>query len=320
MSPWPLPAAIILALGVALHPPARIHGQGRPVIIIVHGRGHLGQDSAARRVEWKRALELGVGIPATDSLLLDEDVRLAWYADVLDPRSDEGCEFLTSNPGSRARWKRDEASRNFSTIARGLLGFLAGALDSSASASETRGALGDMLFAVDSWKRCGAERRLELALRRAAAEKRPVVLVSHSLGALLSYDVLDGYAPLSKDGDGRVQHWFSLASLLGAPVVRSLVLQDTAEVLPRPSGVRRWTNVRNPADPFALPANMGDGDSVAVELQTQVVEGEFAHELSTYLRDERTARVIVAAWCGLFRPGDAPSWCGRLHASRPGRA
>lgn len=318
MSPWPLPAAIILALAIASQAPARSGGPGRPVIIIVHGRGHLGQDSTARRAEWKRSLALGVGIPATDSLLLDDDVQLAWYADVLDPGSEEGCDFLASNPGSRARWKRDEASRTLSGIARGLLGFLAGALDSSASASEARGALGDMLFAVDFWKRCGAERRLEQALERAAAGNRPVILVSHSLGALLSYDVLDGYAPLSKDGDTRVQHWITLASLLGAPLVRSLLLHDTAVVLPRPSGVRRWTNVRNPADPFALPVNAGDGDSVAVELQTQVVGGEFAHELTTYLRDERTARVIVAAWCDRFRPSDAPSWCGRLRAAAPG--
>jgi hypothetical protein len=80
-----LSLAVVLAgcIGASYSPSPEL----RPVVILVHGRGHLGQDTAALRREWKRDLDSSltlVGMPR----LADADVRLAWYADVLDPDSE----------------------------------------------------------------------------------------------------------------------------------------------------------------------------------------------------------------------------------------
>src|SRR5947207_5907109 len=90
----------------------------RPLVVLVHGRGQLGQDTATLRREWKRDLDSSlslVGMPR----VRDEDVRLAWYADVLDPESDSVCTTaVSSNPDSLS----------FGDLARGFLGFLASAV------------------------------------------------------------------------------------------------------------------------------------------------------------------------------------------------
>src|SRR5215211_3007215 len=66
----------------------------RPIILLVHGRGMFGRDTAELRAQWQHALEAGArsGTPsATGPLLTDGDVRLVWYADVLDPMSSASC-------------------------------------------------------------------------------------------------------------------------------------------------------------------------------------------------------------------------------------
>ena len=88
-----------------------------PLVLLVHGRGHLEDDTATLRRSWKRDLDVGLeraGIPPlTDSL-----VRLAWYADVMDPSAEVGCE----------RALRTTDSLGFQHFARDLLGALANSL------------------------------------------------------------------------------------------------------------------------------------------------------------------------------------------------
>lgn len=98
MRPLTLPlafAALTAAGGTSLH-----REDPRPFVILVHGRGLLGQDSAGLRREWKRDLDASlasVGLPS----LSDDDVRMAWYADVLDAESDSGC-AMASGGGTEA--------------------------------------------------------------------------------------------------------------------------------------------------------------------------------------------------------------------------
>ena len=79
-----------LAALAAVAPPA---DRGRPVILLVHGRGMLDSDTADTRRLWFNALISGSKTITRDSLLAERDVRVVWYADVLDPRSNAGCEY-----------------------------------------------------------------------------------------------------------------------------------------------------------------------------------------------------------------------------------
>ncbi len=298
---------LLAAAALAFHDPAP--PSARPIILLVHGRGQLGRDTSALRRELQRSLEAGLNLPVTDSLFQDGDVRLVWYADVLDPRSEEGCQYHEANPRSRERWERRGGSQEFWNAARGFLGFAASAVD-SVNGDAARALLGDLLFAGDLWKRCGAEERVATALGHAAREGRPVILVSHSFGALVTYGYLEGYRAPPGTSAPDVRRWITLGSMLGVPAVRQLMLGEGGTSLPRPSVVQRWLNLRDLDDPLSSRAAEEGVESNAVELETGVRGGSLAHELPTYLRDPPSARAIAYGWCNAFpRRGAAPEWC-----------
>jgi len=288
--------ALLLALLVAAAPlPAQ-----RPLLLFVHGRGHLDRDSARVRVEWERSLRLGARELETGPLFDDADVRLVWYADVLDPRSDEGCRRPEDARAAEGRGDDD----SLWGAARLLLGVVAEAADEKQVRTELRGFVGDLAYLADPWKRCGVERRLASALADAAAQHRPVVLVTHSLGAVVAYRYLRAHAQLPP-----LQRWVTLGAPLGDPGLRSLLLGDADAGLRIPAAVRSWVNVVREGDPFAAavaPLVPGAGNRVSDLLRTGTTGDP--HDLASYLKDDQTARAIVSAWCEAFGRG-APRGC-----------
>src|SRR5262245_2329189 len=177
-----LVAALGLAALVGTKDAVLGQGPARPLVILVHGRGQSSQDSAELRREWKVDLDSSlalVGMPP----LRDDDVRLAWYADVLDSESDDNC--LPS--------RSETDSLTFGDIARGFVGLLS-SLTPPADQRDVRGVLGDVMFLVDPATRCGAQRRVRSAIDAAAREHRPVIVIACSLGALVTHDYLKGRA------------------------------------------------------------------------------------------------------------------------------
>src|SRR5437867_10010411 len=100
-----------LTLSVA---PAQRPADLSPIIVLVHGRGQLGQDTAALRRDWKSDLDSAFKAAGLDAPR-NEDVRLAWYADLLDIDSDSSC----------VPPRASDDSLTFGDLARGFLGFLA---------------------------------------------------------------------------------------------------------------------------------------------------------------------------------------------------
>src|SRR5690606_38385951 len=82
------------------HAPTRAPDDGRPVVIIVHGRGELPGDSAAVTARWSRIVETRTSELAGTAVLRDDDVWVAWYADALDPLSSAVCTEVTASGGS----------------------------------------------------------------------------------------------------------------------------------------------------------------------------------------------------------------------------
>ena len=255
----------------------------RPLVLLVHGRGHLGDDSAMLRREWKRHLDTAL-TRAGARALREDDVKLAWYADVMDPATAVTCTngvAVTSD------------SLGMEGFARDFLGFLASALPRD----EARGArtlLGDMLYALDGSRRCAAQQRVREALAQAQRQHRPVVIVAYSLGSLVTYGVLD---KATGQGGNRLA-LVTLGSPLGDGDIRGLlgVAPDSIRV---PRGVARWENVYDPGDMFASPL----GDAVRgvndVELSTRGADAVEAHYVDRYLRDKATGEAMLRALCAV---------------------
>lgn len=288
----------VVALAVCTAPtPARAPA-ARPVILLVHGRGMQDRDSASTRKEWLAALRSGAASFTRAATIDDADVRLVWYADVLDPRSTEACDYDPTDARARRDAKTDAELKQMVSIAGGLINLISALADDS-TAKEIRAFSADATFLSDAQKRCAAEARLGVAIDRAKREGRPIVLVAHSLGALVAYDYLSARADT-----GLIQDFFTLGSMAGAPDLRRLVIGgDSTDTFSVPVSVKEWTNIRNEKDGLAMPLTIGR------DIVTNPPADEpDPHEMVGYLRGSMTARTILHAWCAAV-PSNRPQGC-----------
>lgn len=243
----------------------------RPIVILVHGRGHFGEDSAWMRREWTSVLNASLkesGNPAVPA----EDVRLAWFADALDP----------GNLAPACATRRREADSLGLDVFADFLGLLADALPRNES-REARGLIGDLLYVTDPRRRCAAERRVGGVIEQALAERRPVIVVAYSLGALVTYE----YLRARSDSSARIE-LITIGSPLGNPEIRELLGHGRGP-LRRPPAVERWENVYDSTDVFSAPVGAADA---ATDVLTRGPTRGDAHEVGRYLRDRATADAL----------------------------
>ena len=272
-----LPFIALLLAAASIEPPT-------PLVILVHGRGQLGLDSATLRREWKKDLDASLasaGMPA----LADADLQLAWYADVLDPNREESC---SSSGGST-----DDAGRG---LVRGFLMSLTSLVSESIQdgAREARGVIGDVLYVVDPETRCAAEARVADALQGAVKTGRPVVIVAYSLGSVVAYAHLSKLAvdaPRLRD-----LRLITIGSPLGVPEMREILMGDGVPAPRMPPGVRSWVNVYDPNDAFAAPLDSA-GVGAFSDRPTQRATSGDPHGIGGYLRDRETGLALARALC-----------------------
>ena len=286
------------------------HAPARPLILVVHGRGYLTRDSAMIRRQALHALREGSFGLAGDSLLADDDVRMVWYADVLDSRHRDSNQLKTCV-------RRDEGSAttiSAASILRVFAVFASDLLEASVSgdqADDVRGVAGDLRFFGDQASRCLAEGRIADAISRAVDDGRPVVLVAHSLGALVAWSYLQHRGTASESQPPEIRRLVTIGSPLGSDDLRELLLDDSGP-LALPRGVRSWVNVVNERDPFAsrlLGRDSTGSQTRAIpevsDVATQNGDDE-PHELLSYLRDRSTVEAVLGAWCEAYAAVQKP--------------
>ena len=278
--------------------------RGRPVVLLVHGRGMSDRDSAATRKMWQQALASGVRTLTAQPLIADRDVRVVWYADVLDPRSGASCEYAAGDPRARrARGGDDADFKSFLGIAGGILGVVSSLVDESETTAQLRALASDAAFVGDAGKRCASEQRLATEIDRAKAEGRPIIIVAHSLGAIVTYD----YLSARRDSLPVVDRLITMGSMVGYPELRRLLIGGGAEdSLTRPHGVKSWVNLRNGQDILAAPLSVGRD-----VMTTPPSDEPDPHELVGYLRSSSAVREILNGWCEAFA-GTRPRGCNEV--------
>ena len=289
-------ATLVLAAAFSTQKP---DDRGRPVILLVHGRGMTGRDTAATRTMWLDALIAGAKSVSKASLIAERDVRLVWYADVLDPMSADRCSYAPTDPRARRDATTDPELKSFVSMVGNVLGALTTLVSDSGSTTELRSLSGDASFLSDAHKRCAAERRLADAIDRAGREGRPVIVVAHSLGSLVAYDYLS-----SRRDSGVVQRVVSIGSPLGSIGASAFAHRRRLHRIVRAAAQRahldqrsqRRRSVRDAA--VVRPRHPRDD---AGRRTRRARDGRLpAHSA--------TAGAILGGWCAAF-VGSAPAGC-----------
>jgi hypothetical protein len=160
---------------------------------------------------------------------------------------------------------------------------------------------------------CATDARLAEALVAAQSAKRPVVLVAHSMGTFVSYNMLFDDDRSTAARKARpfydVAAFISLGSQLGVEPLIQAIVGQLKPAFPVPRSLRTWRNLRGEHDWVApLPIR---GSYEVKHLNPPYVEYELntaaakPHDIGEYLQHPATSRSILAAWCRAF-VGAAP--------------
>jgi hypothetical protein len=240
---------------------------GRNAVVVVPGRASKTSDSARNEEAWRKALLRGLAAVGATTVP-PEDLFFAHYGSVFAEhrRGDAG------NDAARRRQRRFEQQVGemieARLVARGVavaaypFGMLpwydrwAALLDQvpGLSAAFLRVAFRDVYNYLTDAEGL-RQRSIDLVCAPIAAsqERERVVVLAHSLGSIVAYDVLNTNPHL------RVDLFVTLGSPLGIDRgVRRRLLADQHRRRDVPAGVRRWVNVADENDFVALDETLGD--------------------------------------------------------------
>lgn len=263
---------LAVLLSAVLVSSAAAQGARAPIVVFVHGRMSAESDTGVTRRSWRSTLNASLS-DAGYRPMADGDVRLAWYADALDPAA-EGC----------PRPAEDEEGLGAFGV---LLSVIVGSIPSD-EARDARTFANDVMFILDESRRCAARQRVGREIERAIATGRSVVVLAYSLGSVVTYQYLQE-RPL-RPGERPID-LVTIGSPLGVPGLRALLGLE-ADTLPMPPSVRSWRNIRDVDDPVAGPVTSGSAHGTIVDVLTSRSGAADAHRIEHYLRDRATAETL----------------------------
>ncbi|GAA4707206.1 hypothetical protein GCM10023215_55030 [Pseudonocardia yuanmonensis] len=284
--------------------PGRPSASGRRLVYL-HGRGQGGRDPAALRADWTGGLARGLaagGMAPVDAA----DACVPFYGDVLDGLVDgarEAVPFVGTTaeqlapPSGPAREAygallRETAERTGMPAGEqegAFVGGLVAALQGPLSWIAGRSGLDDLVIAtvfrdVALYLEDDIVRRAVLDTVRAdLPPDGEIVLVAHSLGAVVALDLLREL-PAGRT----VPLLVTAGSPLGLDAVQKRLLAGGPE---RPRNVGTWVNAWAAADAVAIGCPLADDWADVRDLRTDNPKDR-PHDIREYLADPRVATAV----------------------------
>ena len=287
-------------------------------MILVHGISQEGKSEQAILDEWLPPLRTSLTNLGTDPLDNLSRIEAVFYGDLLDENSSPWLKAQTLSMGA------DDASDDFDEFAVQALEEMAAIIGVTRADIEAEEAgtivpmgkgphkkwLKAIARAIEKFsplKGTLALRVLDQAhayirnqhvhdftnnkVRPAFEDDEPAIIVSHSLGTVVSYALLRVF--VRNDRPRQSPLWLTLGSPLGIDVVRKSFTKPRS----RPAGVARWINAADPEDFVALHATL-DASNYSPDIENigDVENGhENPHRIAGYLSDKRVAQAIAQA-------------------------
>lgn len=155
--------------------------------------------------------------------------------------------------------------------------------------------------------KCATQARLALALEAANRAHRPIILVAHSMGSLVAYDLLkdlNASGPLRLPPRDTIVRFISIGSQLGLQELMKGLYGRLDPPFRIPVGIESWTNFRGVYDPLS-PGGVFSG---MYKAQTPMGIAEYEietdpsqpHWVNGYLINPAVVRAVMNAWCRAF--------------------
>jgi hypothetical protein len=149
-------------------------------------------------------------------------------------------------------------------------------------------------------KRKQMRARLSELLKQHNEERK--VLIAHSMGSIIAYDVL---RELDNRDMKSIEHFITIGSPLGLPIVTQKIRKEFGQTK-TPENALRWTNIADPADKVALDCNLSDDykkpSAAGVKVSDILVHNDYVnhegeannHKSYGYLRTPELSDLILA--------------------------
>ena len=294
-------------------------------LVFVHGRAQEGKDSKALKKEWLDALDVGLGKSGLVLPIAEADVKFPYYGDTLydlvDGKSaDEAAAIIVRGKAAGADAEEEQFTRAIMTEIKEKMGITDAQLADVAGQEVVEkgpqnwewfqailkaidqyvpGGSGNSiaLFTNDVYqylKNKNTRDSIDAGVRKAVTKGVETVVVSHSLGTVVSYNVLRQQAD---DCGWNIVQFITLGSPLAVTEIKNTIRKLKPPVR-CPACVGKWFNAMDERDVVALyPLDTRcfplDPTAPAIENKRDVRnKTENRHGISGYLDDREVARRI----------------------------
>jgi hypothetical protein len=237
-------------------------------VVLVHGRSQEGKDSAALKTEWLSYLEDGLKCAGLPVELADSQFRMPYYGDTLLKLTDGSSVEAAPRVIVRGAMNSDAGYRSFAEafvrdikdspelagigmppggpIARGVLNWrwVQDCLRALDQRSSTVSDLTVSQFTKDVYAyltNTAISEVMEMGVMEAIGDSSEPIIVSHSLGTVIAYNVL------KKRPEIKVPLFVTLGSPLGIEAIKRRIAP-----IVYPGGVARWINAYDTRDVVSL--------------------------------------------------------------------
>lgn len=288
-------------------------------LVLVHGRAQHGKDAVALKKEWIISLKAGLAKSGLTLPIPEDQIRFPYYGDTLDQMvqgasADDAVDIVVRgvplSSGEEAFFKDylaelketagisdtqvDDALRSL-PLERGPLNWgwvqaILSVLDKSVPFASGAGVA---LFTNDVFQylhRKEMRAVMDKGVRSAFVAGSEAVVVSHSLGTVVAYNVLN-------NEPARTDLKVPLFVTLGSPLAISAV-KSKLQPVSHPATVEHWFNAMDERDVVSLFPLTSDHFAVFPQIENMTTVDNFTenhHGISGYLSDKEVARRIHAA-------------------------
>lgn len=290
-------------------------------LVFIHGRAQQNKDSKALKGEWIAAFREGLAKNGLELPIAETDIRFPYYGDTLDQlvggaSPDEAAKVIIRGPESEAekefiRAVLDEVRKKAGitdaeidaeipaqVLERGPLNV--GWVQAILKVIDRRVPFGSgtsvALFTKDVFQYLNKpviRKTIDEGVMKAMNANEPTVVVSHSLGTVVAYNVLQGM--------GAAQHWdVPLFVTVGSPLAVTQIRQSISPTK-HPQCAKKWFNAFDERDVVSLYPLQPPHFHVnpAITNKTDVKNHtENRHGIAGYLDDPVVAKTIHDALVG----------------------